>query len=276
MLSWQQGLALTLTLAAVAAVCGVVPRRVASTLAPFAREATIIAGLYSLWQLAGELALTGTGGAFARAHWIERTEHTLRLPRESDLQVLVDNRVTAHAADLYYATMHFGVLFVFLVWLFVWHRARYREVRRVLAVTTLLCLLIQLVPVAPPRLLPGFVDTAARYGDSVYGTGFAADELSAVPSVHVAWAVLVGWTVWHLGRGRWRALGPVHAVITVLVVVSTANHWWADGIVAVAVLVVAWLLCRGAERLIRDLRPHGPGVPPSTVSTSCATTLETS
>jgi hypothetical protein len=254
----------------------VIPRRVASTLAPFAREATIIAGLYSLWQLAGELALTGTGGAFARARWIERTEHTLRLPRESDLQVLVDNRVTAHAADLYYATMHFGVLFVFLVWLFVWHRARYREVRRVLAVATLICLLIQLVPVAPPRLLPGFVDTAARYGDSVYGTGFAADELSAVPSVHVAWAVLIGWTVWHLGRGRSRALGPAHAVLTVLVVVSTANHWWADGIVAVAVLVVARLLCRGAERLIHDVRPRGAGTPPSTVRASSATTLETS
>ena len=263
MLTWQQGLALTLALGVVAAVCSVVPRRVATGLAPFAREATIIAGLYSLWQLAGTLALTGTGGAFRRARWIERTEHTLHLPRESDLQVLVDNRVTAHAANLYYATMHFGVLFVFLVWLFVRHRDRYREVRRVLAVATGICLLIQLVPVAPPRLLPGFVDTAARYGDSVYNNGFAADELSAMPSVHVAWAVLIGWTVWRIGRGPWRALGPVHAVVTVLVVISTANHWWSDGIVAVAVLGVAWAVCRVAERVVggavarRSRRPAG-------------------
>ncbi len=253
MLTWQQGLVLTLALAAVAVVCSLVHRAVARTLAPFAREATIIAGLYSLWQLAGTLSVRGTQGAFARARWIERTEHALHLPRESDLQVLVDNRATAHVADLYYATMHFGVLFVFLVWLFVRHRDRYREVRRVLAVATFICLLIQLLPVAPPRLLPGYVDTAARYGDSVYGNGSGADELSAMPSVHVAWAVLVGWSVWRIGRGRWRVLGPLHAVVTVVVVVSTANHWWADGVVAVAVLVVARLLCRGGERVTTRL-----------------------
>ena len=142
-------------------------------------------------------------------------------------------------------------------------------VRRVLAVATGMCLLIQLVPVAPPRKLSGFVDTAARYGDSVYNNGFAADELSAMPSVHVAWAVLIGWTVWRIGRGPWRTLGPVHAVVTVLVVVSTANHWWSDGIVAVAVLGVAWALCRGAERAAADVvarttRRRG-GVDPRTV-----------
>ena len=260
MLSWQQGLALTLALGIVALCCSVGPR--ARGIGPFVREATIVAGLYALWQLAGQLSVTGTDGAFARARWIERTEHDLRLPRESDLQVLVDNRITGHAANLYYATMHFGVLFVFLVWLFARHRRQYREVRRVLAVATLICLLIQLVPVAPPRLLPGFVDTASRYGDSVYGTGFAADELSALPSVHVAWAVLIGVTVWRIGHGPWRALGPAHAVVTVLVVVSTANHWWADGIVAVLVLVVARALCRGAQRAVGRLTGRPPDVDP--------------
>ena len=254
MLSWQQGLVLSLVLAAISVLCAVVRRRSTRLVAPFAREATIIAGLYSLWQFAGTLSLHSTDGAVARAHWIERTEHALHLPRESDLQVLVDTPASAHVADLYYATMHFGVLFVFLVWLFVRHRDRYREVRRVLAVATFICLLIQLLPVAPPRLLPGFVDTATRYGDSVYGGGgFGADELSAMPSVHVAWAVLVGWSVWRIGQGRWRIVGPLHAVVTVIVVVSTANHWWADGVVAVAVLIVASLLCRGGERVTTRL-----------------------
>ena len=54
-------------------------------------------------------------------------------------------------------------------------RPAYRPIRRGLAVTTLLCLLVQLLPVAPPRMLPGFTDTAALYGQSVYAGGLAAD-----------------------------------------------------------------------------------------------------
>ena len=48
----------------------------------------------------------------------------------------------------------FGVI-AFLVWLFFRHRDRYPRIRNVLALTTLTCLLIQLIPVAPPRLVPG-------------------------------------------------------------------------------------------------------------------------
>jgi membrane-associated phospholipid phosphatase len=62
-----------------------------------------------------------------------------------------------------------------------------------------------------------------------------------MPSVHVAWAVLVGYYAWRVSPSRWRYLGPAHAVLTILVVVVTGNHWWLDGIVAVAILAVcAW------------------------------------
>ena len=246
-LSWQQAAWLTGGLGAGATALTLTRHGRWRSWAPFARESTMIAGLYSLWQLAGTLSVLGTRGAFARARWIERAERRLHLPSEAHLQRLTTARSSflAQAANLYYATMHFGVLFVFLVWLFVRHRDRYRPVRRVLGLTTLVCLLIQLIPVAPPRLLPaaGYVDTAAQYGESVYNA-FGADELSAMPSVHVAWAVLIGWATVRIGRGAGRWLGPLHAIVTVLVVVITANHFWADGIVAVAVLIV----CAAAEK----------------------------
>ncbi len=88
--------------------------------------------------------------------------------------------------------MHFTMMFVFLIWLFWRYRDRYRPVRTTMAWTTFFCLVIQLLPVAPPRMLPGFVDTAMLYNQSVYSNGLAADQLSAMPSVHVAWAVVVG------------------------------------------------------------------------------------
>ena len=96
--------------------------------------------------------------------------------------------------NVYYATVHFPALIIFLIWCFFRHREHYPSVRNTVAILTAACLLIQLIPVAPPRMFAnlGFVDTALRYGQSVYGavgSGFA-DQLSAMPSVHVGWAVL--------------------------------------------------------------------------------------
>jgi hypothetical protein len=248
-LSWRQAAWLALALCAVAVALRASGRPRLRRLAPFAVESTLIAALYALWQLAGTVSVTGTAGAFTRAEWIERTELAWRLPAESGVQdLVVGHPLLVQAANLYYATMHFGGIFLFLVWLFVRHREHYPAVRTTLALTTLVCLLIQLMPVAPPRLLPGYVDTARQYGQSVYTLGLGADEFSAMPSVHVAWAVLIGWYAARLAPARWRWLGPAHAVATVFVVVATANHFWADGIVAVLVLVgCAWLQV-GARR----------------------------
>ena len=82
------------------------------------------------------------------------------------------------------------------------------------------------------------VDTAVRYGQSVYAgaAGFDADQLSAMPSVHVGWAILVAIAVIGAARSRWRWLALVYPVLTTLVVVVTANHFWLDGIVAAALL----------------------------------------
>jgi hypothetical protein len=261
-LSWQQAALLTAVLAALGVVLtlGLVPR--VAGLAAFAREATLISGLYALWQLAGELSVVGTAGAYARGEWLERTERTLHLPSEVDLQkAFLGHDWLIHAANIYYATMHFGVLFVFLIWLFVRHRDRYPKIRRVLALTTLVCLVIQLLPVAPPRLLTqfGYQDTAANMGESVYHLGFGADSLSAMPSVHVAWAVLIAWAVYRIGSGIGRWLGIAHAVLTAFVVVVTANHFWADGIVAVAVLVVCALVEDAVRRVVERVRiPREP------------------
>jgi hypothetical protein len=223
----------------------------------FLREAAIIGVLYGCWHLAGRVSVTDVSGAHARARWIERFEHHLLVPSERAVQhAVLGARYVIEAANLYYAAMHMTVMLLFLIWLFARHRTQYRPVRQVLAWTTLGCLLVQLMPVAPPRMLPGIVDTGMRYGQSVYSTGLAADQLSAMPSVHVAWAVLVGWYAWRISPSRWRYLGPAHAVITVFVVVVTGNHFWLDGIVAVLILAaVAWAL-RGGRAVWRGrLRP---------------------
>ncbi|MGH3630509.1 MAG: phosphatase PAP2 family protein [Sciscionella sp.] len=271
-LSWQQAAVLAIALAVLFAVLRGTGSAGARRLAPFAGESCLIAVLYSIWQLAGDLSVTGASGAYSRGSWIEQFEHDIRLPSERSIQqLIIAHPLITQGANLYYATMHFTALFVFLLWLFVRHRDRYGAVRTTLALATFVCLLIQLQPVAPPRLMAGYVDTAREYGQSVYGLGLGADELSAMPSVHVAWAVLIGWYVARIGRGRWRWLGALHAAVTVFVVVATANHWWLDGIVAAAVLVASAWLRFGVARLIA-VAWRGSGVvaaaPPRAIATT--------
>jgi hypothetical protein len=131
-----------------------------------------------------------------------------------------------------------------------------------MAASTAICLLVSFIPVAPPRMLSslGFVDLAARYGESVYGAAGAAganvgaDQLSAMPSVHVCWSVLVAWAVITASTSRWRWLILAHPIVTVFVVVATGNHYWADGIVSIAIVSVVLAvqaLLRGAVARFR-------------------------
>jgi hypothetical protein len=241
-LSWQHSGEVAAILAVGGGALALSNNRTIRAIGAFARETAVIGVLYALWQLAGRISVTSTKGAVARARWIQDFDRHLPLPSEHTVQGwILGHRYLVQAANLYYAAMHMTVMLIFLIWLFVWHRDQYRPVRQVMAWTTLGCLLVQLLPVAPPRMLPGMVDTGLLYNQSVYSNGLPIDQLSAMPSVHVAWAVCVGYYTWRVSRSRWRYIGPAHAAIIVFVVVATGNHWWLDGIVAVLILsTCAW------------------------------------
>ncbi|GAA1121299.1 phosphatase PAP2 family protein [Kitasatospora arboriphila] len=244
-LTWQASAGASAALYATAFAAGRARR---TTSAALLREAGTLLALFTLWQVVGHLSVMSTDHALDRAEWIHRTELAFGLPDEVSWQ----RAVTPHpwlvqGANYYYATMHFGVMLVLLLWLFLKHRENYAWVRTTVVATTAACLLIQFIPVAPPRMLPGngFVDLAVQYGQSVYGgavAGVVPDQLSAMPSVHVAWCVIVAVAVVVVGRSRWRWLVVLHPVLTVVVVVVTANHFWADGLVAVALLLVVYLV----------------------------------
>lgn len=261
-LTWQQAATLSAALAVIAIALYQRGTTRTRAMLPFARETAVLSGLYALWQLAGSLSVASTRGAFTRADWIARLERRTHLPSEASIQnAIAGHPLLVQACNVYYATMHFGVLFVFLTWLFVRHREHYRQLRLTLVLVTVACLLIQLVPVAPPRLLPGFTDTARLYGQSVYSLGLAPDQLSAMPSVHVAWAVLIGWYAVRIGTGRWRWLAVGHPIITAYVVMATANHFWLDGIVAVILLVVCAYAQAAARSLHQRLRADPRSLP---------------
>ncbi len=218
----------------------------------FAREAGVVLALFGLWQLAGSFALMGPDGALDRGQGIWHAERALHMPSETVVQrAFLAHPLIVQALNLYYAGLHFAVVIACLIWVYVWHRRQYPQVRTTLVLFTAGALLVQLVPVAPPRMLPGdgMVDTAVRYGQSVYGSvaGFNADQLSAMPSVHVGWALLTALVIVEVSRSRWRWLALAYPVITMLAVVVTANHYWMDGIAAAALLALALVVQRAGR-----------------------------
>jgi hypothetical protein len=261
-LSWQSAGALSV---AVYAGSVLVRRSGRAAAGLVLREAATVVGLFAVWQF-GQLSVMGTDDAIARGQWIWDTERRLGLPSEAMIQRWVlPHPLLVEGANYYYAVMHFGVMVALLTWLFLRHREAYPWVRGTLVLVTAMSLAVQLIPVAPPRLLPdaGMADTALQYGQSVYGTtigGLQADSYSAMPSVHVAWCVLVAVAVIRVSRSRWRWLIVLHPLVTVAVVLVTANHYWLDGVAAVALLLLSYLLQWGAARGMRWWRA-GRAVP---------------
>jgi hypothetical protein len=236
--------------------------------AGIAQESAILLALFALWQLAGSFSLVGPDGALARARWIWHAERLVHLPSETEIQrAFLGHPLIVQAFNLYYLSLHFVVLIGCLIWVYARHRRQYPQVRITLVLFTAGALLIQFLPVAPPRMLAGdgMVDTAARYGQSVYGSvaGFNADQLSAMPSVHVGWALLVALVVVQVSTSRWRWLALGYPVLTLLAVVVTANHFWLDGIAAALLLALALLIQRAGRAVRRGLRSRwrrrGPG-----------------
>jgi hypothetical protein len=247
-LSWRWALGITMALGLVGVGFRTRPTR--TSWRGLTDELTLMFFLYTLWRICGRLSVMGVDDALSRADRLWRLERWLHLPNELTMQRwTLPHSTLTQAANVYYAVAHAPALGILLAWLFFRHRQSYRRARTAMALTTFACLVLQLVPVAPPRFFPelGFVDTAHLFGQSVYSAQLGPNsfnQLSAMPSVHVAWAVVVGWYAWRVSASRWRWLAVAHAVMTVVVVVVTANHWLSDGIVAVALLVGADLVAR--------------------------------
>ena len=239
-------------------------RRWSSWLAAAAIETALVAGLFALWQLANSVTHTHEAGGLANGRWIWHAERVLHVPNEVWLQKLIlGHPDLVRASNYYYATAHLTGMVIFLVWLWVRHRDRYPFWRNVMVAFTGVSLLIEMIPVAPPRLIggTGLEDTAMVYGQSVYefvGSNLA-DQYAALPSIHVGWALLIAIACYTCSTSRWRWIGVAHGVLTMFVVVATANHYWFDGLAAAIVLAFAWLAQRGTAQVYARIRlPRSP------------------
>ncbi|MCI3154078.1 MULTISPECIES: phosphatase PAP2 family protein [Streptomyces] len=159
-------------------------------------------------------------------------------------------------ADFWYASLHYLVTPALLVWLFRSRAVRYRAARTWLMTSTFIGLIgFTLLPTCPPRLLDpshGFVDTMAYYSSwgwwggeasAPRGLGGMTNQYAAMPSLHVGWALWCGVILWKYGRGRWaRTAAVVYPLVTTIVVMGTANHYFLDALAGAAVMGAGYLL----------------------------------
>lgn len=222
---------------------------------PLVRELLLVVGLFLVYKFGRQLATGHTGDAFRNADRVWDLERAVHLPGEGSVQhLLLHGDTLVHLANTYYATVHFPATAAFLVWLYLRRPAHYVWARRVLAVVTAAALVVHLAfPLAPPRMLAatGLIDTGQVYGPSVYGspqTDHLSNQFAAMPSLHFGWALMVAIGLIVATRSRWRPLWLLHPLLTLLVIVGTANHYWLDAIVATAMLGVALAVVRLPRR----------------------------
>lgn len=215
------------------------------------REVLLIGSVYSLYDLTRYLVAGDHDGAIIHGTTLLRWEKDLALEPEHWLnKVFSAHLALALPADYIYATLHYIVTPVILIWMWRRHAGAYSFSRTILAIATILGLIgFTTYPTAPPRLLPDFVDTMAKF--SHYGwwgsaasapRGLAADtnQYAALPSLHVGWALWCGWQMIRYGQHRiTKVLGVLYPVVLSVVVMATANHYFLDVLAGVFVVLIA-------------------------------------
>jgi hypothetical protein len=211
------------------------------------REIALLAVLFGAYNLGRFLSAEHTESAYKHADELIRWENWLGLPSEAIVQhQALRVHDLADAANVFYASVHFPLTALVLLWLMIRRPGEYGKARWALASLTGLALIGHMFfPLAPPRMMPGWVDTGVLLGQSVYGPSTdsgVANQFAAMPSLHVGWAFMVAVLLIRATRSRWRWLWIAHPLLTFTVVVVTANHYWLDGLVAITLALPLLLI----------------------------------
>jgi hypothetical protein len=225
-----------------------------------------VAWLAWLYDLVSGLAPLRQGLALAHGRSLLSVERSLRLAPERALnRWLAGHHTLGVVLSYYYDNAHFIVTFALLGWLW-WRRPDvYRPLRNALVAINLIGLAVfWRYPVAPPRMLGGFTDViASSHALGSWHTGSLAadaDQLAAMPSLHLAWAAWCAVALWRVSRGRWvRGMAALYPLLTALVVLCTANHYLLDVLAGVLTAAGALALVRlgsvpHVTKLLRSLR----------------------
>lgn len=231
-------------------------------------EASVVVWLCWVYDMTTNLAPLRLRLALGHAEGIVALERSLGIEPELGLdRWLSGHHTLGLLVSDYYDNAHFVVTLSLLGWLW-WRGAdSYRPLRNTLVLANVIGLAVFLLyPVAPPRMLTGdgFSDVvAASHAFGSWHSGAlasAANQLAAMPSLHMAWAAWCTLVVWRLtGRAWLRCLALLYPCLTGFAVLATGNHYLLDVLAGLATLGLAMVVAPWVPTIHRKLRQQASG-----------------
>ncbi len=190
-------------------------------------------------------------GFFMEPAWqmfFERTHHVLMISITWSESARVMNGI--------YVLGHVFVTLGVACWMFFYRRSLFPLFRNALILVNVFALVVyEHFPTAPPRLtgpltynhhtfvfqdtLFGIVNAAGK----TVGTEAGFNEFSAMPSIHMGWALIVGLAIVIAGRPMAvKGLGLLYPALMLLAIVVTGNHYLLDAGVATLLVVLAFVV----------------------------------
>ena len=241
------------------------------------RQLALFAGAFMLYDLVRGLVLSGNlYKPFGDAMKIINFERGLHIFIEPSVQAWTENRhLLMDVLAWTYLNGHFFVTLAAMGFIYIRRNGSFYFVRNVLMSSMAIALLgYWLYPTAPPRLMPewGFTDSISQFvtggsglGDYTPGGAFV-NAYAAVPSMHVCFAVIIGWAMTRLVSRRVAKIAwCLYPALVTYVVVATANHFLVDVFLGGLTAALSFGL---AHRLLARARPDwafgapGRGLPP--------------
>jgi membrane-associated phospholipid phosphatase len=228
------------------------------------RQVLLFVGAYALYDVVrGLVSLTGGSvyKPFGDATKIINLERLLHVFVEPSIQAWTSSmHWLMDLSDWTYLNAHYIVTGAALIFIYLRRNSSFYYVRNMFMVAMAIALVAYfLYPTAPPRLMPewGFTDSIRQFtGISIdKGPGSAFLNLyAAVPSIHVCFALLIGWPMGRLVSSRPAKIAWwLYPLWISFVVVATGNHYLTDvflgGLTALASVLIA-------QRVLSSSRQH--------------------
>jgi PAP2 superfamily len=219
-------------------------------------ELLLFFAAYWVYNLARWIFVGDLDQAREHAHWIFDLEQSAGVAVESSVQRAFHFEAATWVLSNLYLLAQLVVVPAVLIWLYRRSPQVYRQLRNTIVATWLIAVpVFALFPVAPPRLADiGIADTVSQQA-GVELTGRSTifyNQLAAVPSLHVGFAVAVGVAAAVALRRPWaKALALLWGPIVSLSVVATGNHYVFDIAAGLAVTGLgyaagSWVAARAA------------------------------
>jgi hypothetical protein len=186
------------------------------------------------------------------------THHLFELTVE---RVADSSSLLLTAAAWTYWNSEFTVIGLALLWVYLRRNDGFNRFRNTILLANIIGLVgFALMPTAPPWMFPhmGFVD-GVNHSSALLKT--LGNPYAAMPSLHAADALIVGWFLVATSRTVWaKVLWALWPLWVWFCVVATANHYFLDVAAGIAVAVTALVVTAFTPRVLARVRGLGPAI----------------